>query len=179
MEIIRQTYPQIRSDFEKIYSLIESWRQSRLNFIKNYLFSSSGKAEHCVILTKTVEMLKDVELHRRLILSDHQEKESTKFLDHHCEPLKWTGYKKKPVTMVSLRTQKAREYKKIYNDLNNNDNDLNKRFKILFSLKNLFKIHNCIRGNELMTLIDQEILFSSRGIREIYLISLKKRISCK
>lgn len=179
MEIIRQTYPQIRSDFEKLYSLIEAWRQSRFNYIKKNHFSNTVKTEKIFILKKTIEMLKDIESHRSIIAKNYQEKKLRKFLDFHCKPLKWNGYNETKIKMISLKTQRAREYKKIYNDLNNNDMTLNKRLEILKSIKKLFNHHNCIYWNELVTLIDQENELLCRGIGLIYLANLRKRISRK
>ncbi|XP_044014159.1 IQ and ubiquitin-like domain-containing protein [Aphidius gifuensis] len=177
MEIIRQTYPQIRSDFEKLYSLIETWRQSRFNYIKKKNFLNTVKTENIFILKKTVEMLKDIESHRSIIAKNYQEKKSRKFLDFHCKALKWNGYKGTKIKMVSLKTQRAREYKKIYNDLNKNDMTLEKRLEVLKSIKKLFNYHNCISWNELVNLIDQENELLCRGINQIHLENLRKRIT--
>ncbi|XP_015127513.1 IQ and ubiquitin-like domain-containing protein [Diachasma alloeum] len=177
IEILRQLYPKNRSDFDKIYSLIESWKNSQLNFIKRNYFEASGKAQHSQVLEKTVEMLKSVEKQRKSILVRHREEKLANFLNFHCKPVKWTGYKGKPIEMITLRTQKAREYKIIHDNLCSSDITLEERIEVLILLRRGLESHKCAASRGLTDLIEQEISLSSRGIKELTLENLKKRIS--
>ncbi|XP_011298592.1 IQ and ubiquitin-like domain-containing protein [Fopius arisanus] len=177
IEILRQLYPKNRSDFDKIYSLIEGWKNSQLNFIKINYFQASLKAEHSRVLERTVEMLKSVEKQRKSILERHREEKLCNFLNFHCKPVKWTGYKGKPIEMITLRTQKAREYKFFYDNLCRSDITLEERMEILISLNCSLESHKCAASRSLRDLIKQEISLASRNIKELLLDNLKKRIS--
>lgn len=92
-----------------------------MNFLKTNYFQATGKAEHYQVLEKTVEMLKSVEKQRKSILEKHQASKFSNFLNFHCKSVKWTGYKGQPIEMITLRNQRAREYKIFHDNLCKSD----------------------------------------------------------
>ncbi|XP_043279015.1 IQ and ubiquitin-like domain-containing protein [Venturia canescens] len=176
-DIIRQTFPRARGDFDKLYNLIDRWRTSRLEMAKNRFFSGARKAESCRILEKMTEMLKSLEEHRRFVYLEKQEKKRIRFLAKHCKPIKWHGYKAKKVEMITLRIQKAREYKNINENLTRNDKSVEERIEFLILLKNALIDHSCEPVQHFLHLIDQEIALISSGVHNKWLNNLRQRIS--
>lgn len=178
-DIIRQTFPRTRGDFDKLYNLIERWRAARVEIAKNQLFCGARKAESCRILEKMTDMLKSLEKHRRFAYLEKHENKRILFLAKHCKPITWHGYKAKKVEMVTLRIQKAREYKNIYENLMSSDKNVEERIELLILLKNSLANHSCIPVDHFIYLVDQEIALISHGVDNKWLDYLRQRISSK
>lgn len=174
--ILRQTYPRSRADFDMLYSLIERWRSDCMKDIKSRLFKSGQRAENYRILEKTVEMFNHVDKHKQAIKSLYRKQRALRFLTLNCKSIRWTGYKGKPVEMITMKIQKAREFKGLYNALSNRDVSSEERIKLLIMLKRLLESHNCIEAFELISLLDQEIALLNRRIEGLSFDYLNERI---
>lgn len=177
--ILRQIYPRSRSDFDMLYSLIEKWRSDCLKDIKSQFFKSRQRAENYRILEKTVEMFNHVDKHKQAIKSSYRKQRALRFLTLNCKPIRWTGYKGKPMEMITMKIQKAREFKRLYNALNNRNVNSEERIKLLIMLKKLLESHNCIEAFDLTSLLNQEITLLNRRIEGLLLDYLNERIMCK
>lgn len=176
--IFRQIYPRSRADFDMLYSLIEKWRSDCLKDIKSRLFKSGQRTENYRILEKTVEMFNHIDKHKQVIKSLHRKQQALKFLTLNCKPIQWTGYKSK-VEMITIKIQKAREFKGFYNALNNRNVSSEGRIKLLIMLKTLLQSHNCIEAFDLISLLNQEIALLNRRIEGLSLDYLNERIMRK
>ncbi|KAH0540856.1 hypothetical protein KQX54_020224 [Cotesia glomerata] len=163
--IIRQTYPQSRSDFDKIYALIELWRQHHQKRIRSCFFRGAVIAENLSMLEKITEMLRNLEKHRRIIREKRASTRLTELLTFHSKPVRWTGYNGKLIEMITLRTQRARELKNLYDLLANESNcSIEKRIEMFIHLKCALSSHNCYPALDLQSLIQQKLLLLSRGL---------------
>ncbi|KAK0090667.1 hypothetical protein PV325_009410 [Microctonus aethiopoides] len=179
LSIIRQTFPQSRSDFAMIYGLIDIWWKTQLEDVKNKknLDVDTGRVENRRILMEHITMLRNVEKHRQYIVEEYKKKTLLKFLSFHCKSVMWNGYKDKTIEMVTLRVQKARELKTLYDNLCCNDCTVEERIEMLILLKNIIIVHSCYPAIDLLHLIDQEIALLSSGIKAMSLNYLRERIS--
>lgn len=177
--ILRQTYPRSRADFDMLYNLIERWRFDCLKDIKSRLFKSGQRAENYRILEKTVEMFNHIDKHKQAIKSSYRKQRVLRFLTLNCKSIRWTGYKGKPVEMITVKIQRAREFKGLYNALSNRNVSSEERMKLLIMLKKSLESHNCIEAFDLISLLDQEIAFLNRRIEGLSLDYLNERIMRK
>lgn len=162
-------------DFNILYNLIDVWNEMQMNEIKKKYFKSGQCAMQYSLLEKTISMLNNVDKHRQKV-RDANRIRNVKFLTIHCQPIRWKGNNGKPIEMITLKTQKAREYEKMYIDLKNNDTTCENRIEILLKTKNFLKKFYCYTVEELVYLIDQEIILLSRKIRGLFLDNLRNRI---
>ncbi|XP_050461497.1 IQ and ubiquitin-like domain-containing protein isoform X1 [Cataglyphis hispanica] len=174
--ILRQTFPRSRTDFGMLYSLIERWRSDCIKDIKSRLFKGGQRAENYRILEKTVEMFNQVDKHKQAIKSSYRKQKVLRFLALNCKSIRWTGYKGKLVEMITLKIQKAREFKELYNALSNRNVSSEERIKLLIMLRKLLEPHNCIEAFDLISLLDQEIALLNRRIEGLSLDYLNERI---
>ncbi|XP_072744652.1 IQ motif and ubiquitin-like domain-containing protein [Anoplolepis gracilipes] len=174
--ILRQTYPRSRADFDMLYSLIEKWKSDCMKDIKSRLFKSGQRAENYRILEKTVEMFNHIDKHKQAIQRSYRKQRALRFLTLNCKSIRWTGYKGKSVEMITTKIQKAREFKGLYNALNNRNVSSEERIKILIRLKKLLGSHNCIEAFDLISLLDQENALQNRKIKGLSLDYLNERI---
>jgi len=177
--ILRQTYPRSRADFDMLYSLIEKWRADRLTDIKSRLFKAGQRAENYRILEKTVEMFNHIDKHKQAIKNANRKQRMLKFLTVNCRPIRWDGYKGISIEMITTRIQKAQEFKALYDALNNRDVAFEQRMKLLIELKKSLGTHNCIEAFDVLSLLDQEIALLSRKIKGLSLDKLNERLTCK
>lgn len=177
--ILRQTFPRSRTDFDMLYSLIERWRSDCIKDIKSRLFRGGQRAENYRILEKTVEMFNQVDKHKQAIKSSYRKQKALRFLALNCKSIRWTGYKGKLVEMITLKIQKAREFKELYNALSNRNVSSEERIKLLIMLRKLLEPHNCIEAFDLISLLDQEIALLNRRIEGLSLDYLNERIMRK
>ncbi|XP_011706277.1 PREDICTED: IQ and ubiquitin-like domain-containing protein [Wasmannia auropunctata] len=175
--ILRQIYPRSRADFDMLYSLIERWRIDRLKDIKSRLFKAGQRAENYRILEKTVKMFNNIDIHKQAIQRSYRKQKVLRFLTVNCKPIRWSGYKGKLVEMVTIKNQKAQEFKKIYDALNNRDVSSEKRMKLLTTLKKSVEVHNCVEAFDLLSLLDQEVALLNRKIEGLSLDYLNERIT--
>lgn len=141
------------------------------------MFAGSIRAENYRMLERTTEMLAALDLHKQRIAEDRREMKRLRFLTEHCEPIRWNGYKAKPVEMVTLRIQKARECKSIYDELMRKDRTAENRIELSILLKDSLSGHRCTLADNLVRLMDQEIDLLSHGVENCWLDNLRKRIS--
>ena len=141
------------------------------------MFSGSTRAENFRCLEKSIEMLKEIEKHRQYIVNDYNEKKRIRFLTDHCKPIKWNGYKGKPIEMITMKIQKAREYKNILDNLMKKDTSVEERMELLILLKNYLKRHHCDAAKNYIRLLDQQMILLSTGIQKSWLYNLQDRIT--
>ncbi|KAL6264441.1 hypothetical protein P5V15_004550 [Pogonomyrmex californicus] len=176
--ILHQMYPRSRADFDMLYSLIETWRTDRLKDIKSRLKEADQRAENYKILEKTVEMFNHIDKHKQAIKFSYRKQRALRFLTVNCRPIRWHGYKGKLVEMITIRIQKAREFKKFYDVLSNHNVSLEERMKLLITLKKSIAEHSCIEALELLYLLDQEIVLLNRKIASLLSLAyLNERIA--
>lgn len=177
--ILRQIYPRSRADFDMLYNLVERWRIDRLKDTKLRLFKAGQRAENYLILEKTVEMLNQIDKHKQVIKNSYRKQRVLRFLTLNCKSIRWHGYKGKLVEMVTIKIQKAREFKEFYDALSNHDVSSEERMKLLITLKKSVDMHNCIEAFDLLALLDQEIALLNRKIEGLSLDFLNERITRK
>lgn len=162
-----------------LYGLVERWRIDRLKDIKSRLFKADRRIENYKILEKTVEMFNHIDKHKQTIKKSYRKQRVLRFLTVNCKPIRWSGYKGKLVEMITIKIQKAREFKEIYNALNNRNVSSEERIKLLIALKKSVEVHNCIEAFDLLSLLDQEITLLNRKFEGLSLDYLNERITRK
>ncbi|XP_043491784.1 IQ and ubiquitin-like domain-containing protein [Polistes fuscatus] len=175
-ELLRKINPRSRTDFDMLYELIERWRRDRTNEINARYFKATQRAENCFLLEKTVKMFNVLDKFKQSIREEYQTRKRVKFLRINSKSIQWHGYKSKLIEMITLKNQKAREYLSIYDSLNKNNMTVDDRLELLQILKRSLKFHICISAFDLIYLLDQEIMLLSRGIQNLSLEYLRKRI---
>jgi hypothetical protein len=162
-----------------LYSLIEKWRTDRLTYIKSRLFKAGQRAENYRTLERTVDMFNHIDRHKQTIKNAYRKRRMLKFLTVNCRPIRWDGYKRISIQMITTRIQKAQEFKALYDALNNRDVDSEQRMKLLIALKKSLGIHNCMEAFDVLSLLDQEIALLSRKIKGLSLDYLNERLTCR
>lgn len=176
---LRQVQPRSRADFDMLYNLIERWRSDRFQDIKTRLFKAAQRAENYGILEKTVEMLHHIDKHKQTIRSLYRRRRFLRFLTFNCKPIRWNGYKGIPLEMITVKIQKAREFKGLYDALSDRDVGPDERMVLLIMLRKSIKEHDCMEAFDLLSLLDQDIALLTRGITKLSLGCLNKRITRK
>lgn len=159
-----------------LYSLIEKWRTDRLKDIKSRYFKAGQRAENYRILEKTVEMFNHIDRHKQAIKNAYKKRRTLRFLTANCRPIRWDSYKGISVEMITMRIQKAREFKGLYDALSNRDVGSEERIELLMTLKKSLQAHNCMEAFDLLALLDQELALLKRKIKGLALDSLNERI---
>ncbi|EFN80348.1 IQ and ubiquitin-like domain-containing protein [Harpegnathos saltator] len=165
--ILRQVNPRSREDFDILYNMIERWRSDRFEDIKSRLFKAAQRAENYRILEETVEMLNHIDKHKQAIRSSYRRRRVLRFLTLNCKPIRWIGYRGIPVEMVTVKIQKARQFKAFYEALNDRDVRSNERMRLLMMLRGTVEAHDCAEALELLSVLNQEIALLTRGIKDL------------
>ncbi|XP_015171713.1 PREDICTED: IQ and ubiquitin-like domain-containing protein [Polistes dominula] len=177
-ELLRKINPRSRTDFDMLYELIERWRRDRTKEINARYFKATQRAENCFVLEKTVKMFNVLDKFKQSIREEYKTRKRVKFLRINSKSIQWHGYKSKLIEMITLKNQKARQYLSIYDSLNQNNMTVDDRLELLKMLKKSLQFHICISAFDLIYLLDQEIMLLSRGIQNLSLEYLRKRILC-
>lgn len=160
-----------------LYSLIEKWRITRLKTIKAQMFKPGQCAEtYYGILRTTVDMFNQIDRHKQAIKNEQRKRRTLRFLTMNCKPIRWAGYKGIPVEMVTLKIQKARELKEVYDALSDRDMPAEERIKLLTTLKDSLEEHRCVEGFDLLSLVDQELILLNRRIKNFPRDCLNERL---
>ncbi|XP_046435256.1 IQ and ubiquitin-like domain-containing protein [Neodiprion fabricii] len=175
-DIIRKTYPSSRFDFDMLYNLMDQWKHSQMTRVAGIFFKGAQRAANVMLLNKSVDMLREIDQLKQNVKTEFLEEKKIKFLTFHCAPIEWNGYKGKPTQMITVKVQRAREFKRLYDNLSCENSTVESRTELLVMLKNSLKYHHCQAVNELVYLIDQEITLMSRGVRSKWLNQLRRRI---
>nr|XP_034172520.1 IQ and ubiquitin-like domain-containing protein [Osmia lignaria] len=175
-EIFGRINPKSRQDFDMLYELVEKWRLNRLDCTKQRFFKAARCAENYVILDKTVEMFKVIDQKRQEVKKEYRNRKRVKFITFNCKSITWHGYKGKLVKVDTMRNQKAREFKTIYDSLMKYNVTRGERMEILTKLKKSLEVHNCVAALNLIKLLDQELAYLSRGMKNMSLEYFRKRI---
>ncbi|XP_048512800.1 IQ and ubiquitin-like domain-containing protein [Athalia rosae] len=175
-DIIRKTYPLSRADFDMLYNLMDQWKHFQTKRAASLFFKGAQRASDVAVLNKSVDMLRDIDKQKQQVKNEFLERKAMKFLTYHCEPITWNGYKAKPVEMITVKIQRARELKKLHDNLCDENLSTEERVELLLMIKHSLKNHRCYSVNELVYLIDQEIQLISRGIKNIRPTQLRRRI---
>lgn len=179
-EILRRIDPKSRLDFDMLYDIVEKWRHDRLASIKKRFFRAARCAENYLILEKTVEMLNAIDRNRQKLRNRCRIQKRVKFLTINCKSVSWHGYKGKLVKMVTMRNQRARELKTIYESLTDYSVTRGERMEILTMLKKSLEVHNCVAVFHLIRLLDEELDYLSRGMTKYMSLNyFRERIACK
>ncbi|XP_031839449.2 IQ motif and ubiquitin-like domain-containing protein [Nomia melanderi] len=163
-ETLRKIDPKTRLDFDMLYDLVEKWRLDRIDYAKKRFFRAARCAEGYLTLEKTVEMLNLIDKQRTCVRAAHRNRKRARFLGVNCKPVRWVGYRQKQIEMVTMRNQKARELKTIYDSLTNYMVTRGERMEILTMLRQSLEYHNCVPAFDLIRLVEQELDYLARGL---------------
>ncbi|XP_026674849.1 IQ and ubiquitin-like domain-containing protein [Ceratina calcarata] len=175
-EILRRIDPKTRLDFDLLYDIVEKWRRDRLECAKQRFFRPARCAENYLILQKTVEMFGVIDQKRLAVKKRYRNRKRVRFVTANCKPILWNGYKKMLLEMDTMRNQKARELRIIYDSLMNYDVTRGERIEILTMLKKSLEVHNCVAAFKLIRLLDQELTYLTRGMKGMSLDYFRQRI---
>lgn len=126
-----------------------------------------------------VEMLNVIDQKRQAVRKRYRNKKRVKFVTANCKPILWNGYKNMVLEMDTMRNQKARELKIIYDSLMNYNVTYGERMEILTMLKKSLEMHNCVPAFNLIRLLDQELTYLAKGIKNMSLDYFREKIICK
>ncbi|CAK9830941.1 IQ and ubiquitin-like domain-containing protein [Anthophora retusa] len=175
-EILRRIDPKTRLDFDLLYDLVEKWRQDRLKCAKQRFFRPGRCSENYAILDKTVEMFRVIDQKRQTVQKHYRNRKRVKFITSNCKPVTWNGYKNILLNMDTMKNQKARELKMIYDCLTNYKISRGERMEILTMLKKSLETHNCVAAFDLIRLLDQELTYLAREMKGMSLDYFRQRI---
>ncbi|KZC10890.1 PREDICTED: IQ and ubiquitin-like domain-containing protein [Dufourea novaeangliae] len=176
-EILRRTNPKTRLDFDMLYDLVEQWRQDRIDCVNQRFFKAARCAEGYLILEKTVNMMNVIDTKRISMRARYRNRKRVKFLTVNCKPVRWIGYKEKQTEMITMRNQKARELKMIYDSLTNYEVTRGERMEILTILRKSLELHNCVPAFHLFRLVEQELDYLARELsKDIPMDYFRERI---
>ncbi|XP_017760974.1 PREDICTED: IQ and ubiquitin-like domain-containing protein [Eufriesea mexicana] len=175
-EILRRINPRTRLDFDMLYELVEKWRHDRLECAKQRFFRPARCAENHVTLEKMVEMLKVIDQKRQAVKKRYMDRKRVRFVTVNCKPISWHGYKNKLIEMDTMRNQKARELKILYDSLTNYSVTRGERMELLTMLKKSLEVHNCVSAFDLIRLLDQELTYLARGMKDMPLDYFRERV---
>ncbi|KAF3426991.1 hypothetical protein E2986_08447 [Frieseomelitta varia] len=178
-EILRRINPKTRLDFDLLYDLVEKWRRDHLECAKLRFFRPARCAENCRTLEKTIEMLNVIDEKRQALRKSYRKQKLVKFVTVNCKPILWNGYKNKLLKMDTMRNQKARELKMIYDSLMNYNVTRGERIEMLTMLKKSLAMHNCVSAFHLIRLLDEELTYLAREMKGMSLGYFRERIVCK
>ena len=162
-----------------LYDLVEKWRCDRLECAKLRFFRPARCAENYRTLEKTIEMLNVIDEKRQAVKKSYRKQKLVKFVTVNCKPILWNGYKNKLLKMDTMRNQKARELKMIYDSLMNYNVTRGERIEMLTMLKKSLEMHNCVSAFHLIRLLDEELTYLARETKGMSLGYFRERIVCK
>ncbi|XP_043791083.1 IQ and ubiquitin-like domain-containing protein [Apis laboriosa] len=175
-EILRRIDPKTRLDFDLLYDLVEKWKRDHIECTKQLFFRPGRCAENYMILEKMVEMLNVIDQKRQAVRKRYRNKKRVKFITVNCKPIMWNGYKNKLLEMDTMRNQKARELKIIYDSLTNYNVTYAERMEILTMLKKSLEMHNCVSAFDLIRLLDEELIYLAKGMKNMPLDYFREKI---
>lgn len=123
-----------------------------------------------------MEMFKVIDQKRQEVKKQYRNRKRVKFITVNCKSITWHGYKGQLVKVDTMRNQKAREFKMIYDSLMKYNVTRGERMEILTILKKSLEVHNCVAALNLIKLLDQELAYLSRGMKNMSLEYFRKRI---
>ncbi|XP_046629080.1 IQ and ubiquitin-like domain-containing protein [Neodiprion virginianus] len=176
LHIINSTKPRTRDDFEMLYNLVDRWRIEEIERANRTFMKCSKMAAHAVILQKEIELLRAIDRMKTEVKQAQVERRNMEFLIRRTKPITWTGYRGCTVSMETLRVQKAKEYKRLYESMSRMGLTVKERLNLLLEIKEFLKAHTCEIVLEIIYLIDQELCLLSRNVHETMLEQLRARL---
>ncbi|XP_024947092.1 IQ and ubiquitin-like domain-containing protein isoform X1 [Cephus cinctus] len=165
-----------QADFEMLRNLLERWWRCEMERANRVYFRSSRLAAHNLILQKEVELLRGIDCIRSQVRKENEELGDLRYLENLARAPSWKSDSGKTVIMETLRVQRAREYKKMYEQLCSDNLSRVERAELLLRLKRLLKSHSCRPAEELVYLIDQEMDLLVRHIDSKWTDQLRNRL---
>ncbi|XP_046491908.1 IQ motif and ubiquitin-like domain-containing protein [Neodiprion pinetum] len=160
-DIIRKTYPSSRFDFDMLYNLMDQWKHSQMKRVAGIFFKGAQRAANVMLLNKSVDMLREIDQLKQNVKTEFLEEKKIKFLTFHCAPIEWNGYKGKPTQMITVKVQRAREFKRLYDNLSSCERLVEgKQARINFSLYTY--LLNGIREDEMKRNCFSSLIFILR-----------------
>ncbi|CAL1532090.1 unnamed protein product [Lymnaea stagnalis] len=176
-EYARRINPQSKSDFDMLLHCLEKWRVEEMERINSTLTGAERKAAICMLLDQETELLSAIERHKNEANLENRDKRIMAFLEKAAAPKKWAGHDGKLTFMDTPYTVRAKELRDIYNSINMKYLTQDERLDVLLTLKHTVKEHDCKLTQEITELIDREADLLMRGVKEVNLNGLRKRIS--
>lgn len=176
-ELITKVFPRTKAEFASVYSMIDRWKKGEIQRISKNYCGPSKIAEFYTLLDREIEMLRTLETHRAKIKNDMKLKKDMQFFEAISTPIKWdSSYKKIPIEMDTLQTQKGREYYENFKEFCV-EGDSEKKLQALLNVKLYLQDHNnCPLATELINLINRACELTARGMRDKHLDMLYNRI---
>ncbi|KAK6634908.1 hypothetical protein RUM44_000155 [Polyplax serrata] len=176
MNIINMTYPKTKADFNMLYALVEKWWKSQIERISSLKTEAPRKAEFCAVLEKEIKLLEAIEVHRIAVSKEQKRIKALNFMEKVATPVTWTGYRGLTVKMDTLKTQRARELKELFQSLSRHDLEYQDRIELLIAVKHALRMNYTRLTEELTGLINQECELLIRGVKAKDLEYLRQRI---
>lgn len=176
-EFERRMNPRTKEDFDLLYHALEKWRQEELETIDASLAGAKRKAALCHLLEQETQLIASIGRHKLEADTENKQRAIQKFLDKAASPKRWRAYDGKYIEMDTAYTTRARELRDIYTSLTMKYLTQDERLDVLLTLKHTVKEHDCKLTQEIIELIDREADLLMRGVKEINLAGLRKRIS--
>ncbi|KAG7201471.1 hypothetical protein KM043_004231 [Ampulex compressa] len=174
--ILNRASPRTRADFELLYNLLDRWRILETERSSRSLFESSRLALCGLILSKEVELLRTIDSMKTKAKLRCKENRSRRFLDELSKPVVWRDSRGKPITVDTLKVQRAREHRNLYLKLSREDLQVGERIELLYEVKRLCSMHTCRHAADLTYLVDQEVDLLTRDVDPRRLNWLRNRL---
>ncbi|RZB39174.1 IQ and ubiquitin-like domain-containing protein, partial [Asbolus verrucosus] len=176
-DLISRVFPRTAADFSMLYAMTERWKKAEIKRIISMHCGPAKIAEFYMLLEKEIEILRSIEALRMKLKDDRKLQKEIDFFKTIGDP--WTflsSYKKIPVVMDTLETQKGRTYRELYETVSDRNLNPSERMLVLLELKRGLESHNCVISNELIDLIDRACELLARGFGGKDIETLQMRI---
>ncbi|CAL7946195.1 unnamed protein product [Xylocopa violacea] len=174
--ILNRTSPRTTGDFELLYNLLDRWRCRETEMAAERLFDSSRLALGSLILSKEVELLRAIDAMKTRVKLRKKERSYEKFLDELSRPVVWRNARGEPISVDTLRVQRARGFKHAFDELSKEYDSVEERLEALNRTRRDVETHTCKASDEVIRLLDQEVDLLNRNVDESKLNWLRSRL---
>ncbi|XP_014673283.1 PREDICTED: IQ and ubiquitin-like domain-containing protein isoform X2 [Priapulus caudatus] len=176
-EYERRVHPGKKSDFDLIFSALESWRRDKEEKISAIRSGAERKAALCRLLEEETQLLSTVEQYKQLADETNRAKMIESFIEKTASPKRWQSADGRFTSMDTPLTLRARELRDIYTSISMPNLTQDERLDVLLTLKHTVKEHDCKLTREIIDLVDREANLIMRRTKEENLLGLRKRIA--
>ncbi|KAJ1522777.1 hypothetical protein ONE63_001933 [Megalurothrips usitatus] len=171
------TKPESRGHFELLYCNLEEWRKQETERISNLGSIALRKSESFSILEMEIQYINSIERQRIQLKTEHSRKKQERLLEKTASPIRWKGRKGQVIALDSLGTQRARNFWRLYQNLQKVNVGPEERIQILEDVKKAVLAQENELVSELVSLIDREHHILLRDITHANIESLRDRIN--
>lgn len=184
----RRNNPIVKEDFDLLYNGLEMWREEEMEKITS-LPAAAQSAAKMALLQQQCKYLGSIEQLRTNASYINREKRIEKFFEMSSAPKQWVntivagkGTKLPPaptfplnVVVETRETVRARELREVYNALKMTDVPEDTRLDILLHVKLTVQDFDSKLSKDIISLLQREGEFISRGMKSKYLEGLRQR----